>query len=160
MSIQFNKVTWYSKLGAIIVAVAAVFLALYVNAQYQEFVLIRETVSSSSASGVVSSTGDVALAVNKSVTFDGLKITFDKIVQDNRCPVEVECLVAGHAITQVTLSSLGKVGEANLVSDNIPYRFGNYAIYFKHVSPVRHSKTEIDPKNYIIVLHVINVLNS
>jgi hypothetical protein len=160
MSIQFNKVTWYSKLGAVIVAIVAVSLALYFNAQYKKIALIRESVLTSSSSGLVSPTGDVVLRIGESATFDGLKVTFNKVVQDSRCPADVVCIQAGAVTASVTLSNAGKTGEANLISDNIPYRFANYAVYFVHAAPIKHSKVEIDPKNYSILLRVLNTLNT
>jgi hypothetical protein len=161
MTIQFNKVTWYSKLAALVVLIVTIFLGWYIYAQYKEVSLMNESISSPpSSNGAVTTSGEVALTVGGFATFDGLQITFDKIIQDSRCPVDVMCIQAGTVTAQVTLRSGGKVQQANLVSDKVLYRFANYAIYLLHAAPAPHSKVEIDPNNYTIVFHVTNVLGT
>ena len=158
MSIQFNKVTWYSIVVAIIVLIGTIFLASYIFGQYKEVSLLRQSVSSSVKK--VPANGDVALMVGEVASFDGLLLTFDELTQDSRCPVDVKCIQAGTVTARVNLKSGEKVEETDLVSDKVIYRFSNYAITVVRAAPVRHSDVEIDPKNYIAVFHITNILGS
>lgn len=161
MTIQFNKVTWYSKLAALFVFIAIIFLGWYIYAQYKEVSLLNQSLlSPSSFNGAVSGNGEVALTVGGFATFDGLQITLNKIIQDSRCPIDTMCIQAGTVTAQITLRSAGKVQEANLVSDKVLYRFANYAIYIVNTAPFRYSKVKIDPNNYTVIFHVTNVLGA
>jgi hypothetical protein len=148
MSIQFNKVTWYSKLAALIVLVATVFLALYFRGEFKK---ISQPVQSNKT---VSATGDVALAVGETAIFDGLQISFDGMIQDNRCPIDVVCIEGGAVTARVTMRSADKVEERNFPSDEVPYKFDGYSISIVRAAPTRYSKVDIDPKSYIIVFHI------
>lgn len=161
MPIQFHKVTWYSKSGTVVVAIAVIFFCFYVNEQYKEVMAIRQSaVVQSLLNGIVSSDGDVAVPAGGSAVFDGLKITFDKVIQDNRCPVDVKCIRAGSVTAHIIVNSSGSTEDANLISDAVPYHFSNYLVSFTHTGPIKYSKVEIDPKNYTAVFHVTNILSS
>lgn len=161
MFIRFNKVTWYSKLAAVIVFVGIILLAIYIRGEYKKVSLLRDSVLSASSSGAtVSINGDVAIVMGGHAVIDGLQISLDQIVKDSRCPVDVRCIQAGAVTALVTLKSAGKYERINLLSDGIMYRFDNYTIRIVRVSPTVHSKTGIDPKNYVVVFHIINVLGA
>src|SRR5258706_211088 len=55
----------------------------------------------------------LTLGVGKSGTFKGLTITFNKLVQDSRCAIDVECIQAGAVNTNVTFSSAGHTETKN-----------------------------------------------
>lgn len=152
MSIKFNKVTWYSKLAALILLLATFFLAAYIGVQYNKVSLLSESIPSSGTA--VSANGYVALTVGTSETVEGLGISLNKVVKDNRCPIDVQCFQAGSVTTQVTMSSAGNVEEKNIASDGVPYRFDNYSLPIVRTAPMRNSKIEIDPNNYIVVFKV------
>jgi hypothetical protein len=161
MSIQFNRVAWYSKLATVIFLIAVIFFGIYVRGEYKKIMFLRASVSPSSLSVKdVSPNGDVALVVGSSAIFDGLQISLDKIVQDSRCPADVACVRFGFVTAQVTMHSSGKVEEINLVSDGALYRFANYTVSIIRVAPTRYSKMEINPEKYTIVFHVANVLGT
>ena len=158
MSIQFTKVTWYSKLGAVIVLIITIFIVWYFVTEFKAISNMRQVALSPTSPIVVN--GNVALSVGNSVTIDGLQITLDEVTKDSRCAIEVKCIQAGTATAHVTMQSAGKTAEADLVSDAAIYRFANYAVSMVRVAPIKHSGVDIDPNNYIVVFHVLNVLGS
>lgn len=138
--------------------VGVIFLVLYIRSEYKKVVMLHETVLLRSLSDrTVSSNSNVALAVGESAVFGGLRISFDGMIQDNRCPVDVVCIQGGAVTARVTMSSAGKVEGRNFPSDEVPYRFGDYAISIIRVAPDRYSTFEVNPKDYIIVFHIVKV---
>lgn len=141
--------------------ISTIFLFVYIRGEYKKVSLLQESVLLSTVPDKqVSPTGDIALAVGETATFDGLRFTFDRVEKDNRCPVDVMCIQAGAATARVVMRSAGKVEAMSFVSDKGLYRFANYAISITSVSPGLHTREEIDQKKYRIVFHVINVLGA
>jgi len=158
MSIQFNKVTWYSVALAIIVFIGAIFLGWYIYGQFQEVASIKK--SSEKSVKVVPTNGNVALVVGDSAEFDGLKISFEGVIADNRCPVGVTCIQVGNVTARINLSAGNKSEVVDLVSDKVLYRFSNYAVSVLQAGPIRRSGEDIDPANYIVIFHLDNLLTS
>ena len=155
MSIKFNEVTWYSKLAAVLVLLGTIYLIYYFVGQYQEVARLSELVPVSGKA--ISVTGDMAISIGGSSVYDGLEVSFNKVTNDSRCPVDVKCIQAGSVTANITLKAGDKVKEVSLVSDGVLYRFANYAITFNRVSPVRHSQTQIYPSNYVAVFQVAKI---
>lgn len=46
----------------------------------------------------------IKVPLGKTITVDGLNITFNKVLEDSRCPEDVTCIWAGRAKVQVTVT--------------------------------------------------------
>jgi hypothetical protein len=152
MSIQFNKVTWYSKLAAVIVLLATMVFGWYIGQQYVAVSLLGASVVSSGVA--TSSQGDIALPVGQVGTINGVQVFFKGVEQDNRCPVDVRCIQAGAVTLRLALGVDGVIQQINFSSNQAPYQLGHSLISIVRISPQRYSQTQIDPSVYIVVFHV------
>lgn len=86
-----------------------------------------------------------------------VKITFEKIVSDNRCAVDVVCIVAGEARALLRLDQRGKLSIGfELDTGRTPRATVNgYRVSLVGVSPAPLSTIQIDPRSYVVEL-IIN----
>lgn len=96
--------------------------------------------------------GDVR--VGQMVFINGVKITLNKVVQDSRCPADVQCIEAGAINTNVTLQSSTDKETRNMPSDEVPISFDSYKISIEKINPPRMSGSEVNQKDYIITFRV------
>lgn len=97
---------------------------------------------------------EVTLAIGQEGSFDLLSITLNKLVQDSRCPIDVQCIQAGSITVSATLSDGVKTETKDFSSDTEPQVFGTYKIYIKSVEPTKESKKEITSADYKITFNV------
>lgn len=97
---------------------------------------------------------EVTLGIGQKGNFDILSITLNKLVQDSRCPMDVQCIQAGSVTVSVTLSDGTKTETKNFSSDKEPQTFGVYKIYIKNVEPLKDSKKETTTADYKITFNV------
>lgn len=98
------------------------------------------------------------LRVGTSATLqDGLKVTFDGVRSDSRCPMDVLCVWAGDAVVAVRLSSAaGSPAERELHTEH----GGSEASYLAYViklvtlAPYPRSDRPIRPEEYVATLTV------
>lgn len=180
MAIEFNKVTWYSKLLAVIIFLGVWAVGFCLGVQYEATLVSEEATSSAVAvsqtdltqgvttattrpaaqkpDGVVMAVGDnLTLAVGETGEIKGLHITLNSFLQDSRCPVDVQCIQAGAVNVGVTLSRGPHTETKNFPSDEVPYAFDEYRISVMDVNPPRHTKVEISPGEYRITFRVDTV---
>ncbi|HAO64487.1 TPA: hypothetical protein DCQ44_00720 [Candidatus Taylorbacteria bacterium] len=155
MPIQYNKVTWYSIVASILVFIGTLFVVLHITEQYKELFLLQTSLAS--ITSPVSPNGDVVLGLYQIADYKDLELSFDGVTQDNRCPVDVECIEAGAITARVSLNSSGHSEERNFTSDEVPYIFGQYAISIVRVAPEASSTLPLDRKKYVIVFHIDKV---
>lgn len=48
--------------------------------------------------------GEVALALGASGSLDGLALSFDEVVEDSRCPSDIDCVWEGRALVGLTIA--------------------------------------------------------
>lgn len=152
MTIEWNRVTWYSKLFAVVVFVAVFVIAFYFGQEYAS--IKQEIATDSHADVIISQTSEVTVGVGQTGRVGGLDITFNKFIQDSRCPIDVECIEAGAVNINVTLASGPHIETKNMPSDEVPYSFNEYQVSIANILPPRHSKEEIKPSDYKITFHV------
>jgi len=87
-----------------------------------------------------------------------LKVTFDGITADSRCPPEVQCVWEGDAVARVMAATGTQEPAVYELHTNTGFTtqvdHGGYRIRLSAVAPVPHAGVEIDPKSYVITLLV------
>lgn len=97
---------------------------------------------------------DITLGVGEKGGLGDFSVTFNKFVQDSRCPADVQCIQAGAVNINVTMTDGVKTETKNFPSDEAPQTFGAYRISIIGIQPDRMSKKEINPKDYTITFHI------
>ena len=86
------------------------------------------------------------------LTTDDLRIKFDAVRSDSRCPVDVTCVRAGEAVIAITVGRVGEVPEGREL-DTTPARssttFLNFTITLSSLQPFPRSDRQIQPGDYI-----------
>ncbi len=106
---------------------------------------------------MVGTAGDPTIGnvgVGKSVLINGVRVTLNSVVQDSRCPIDVQCIEAGAINTNVTLQSNTDKVTRNMPSDEVPIQFDSYRISIVGILPPRVSKTEVKPADYVVTFKV------
>ena len=106
------------------------------------------------------STTTASIHVGYTAIVNNVAITFNSVVEDNRCPVDVQCIVAGAVTTSITVSAATTTSAISSVTRNIasneaPFLFNGYKISIDHVNPPRISKITPDPLGYVVTFKVI-----
>lgn len=94
------------------------------------------------------------IRVGQTVTINNVRITLHSIVQDNRCPVDVQCIEAGAVNAHVTFQNGKNVITFNQPSDEAPYVFGIHTVAIEAINPPRVSKIQPDPSAYVLTFRV------
>ena len=93
------------------------------------------------------------------LTTDDLRIRFDAVRSDSRCPIDAICIRAGEAVIAITLSMTGEI-PAGRELDTTPARstttFQNYTITLSSLQPLPRSDRPTQPGDYIATF-VVNL---
>ena len=100
-----------------------------------------------------------SLAVCESAAIDGedLVLTFDGVPRDNRCPEDVQCIVAGAATVVLTAES---DGESRELTFDVPpggsasKRLDGLEITIARVDPQPVAGERIEPEDYVVTAAV------
>ncbi len=103
---------------------------------------------------VINKPGSVMIGIGQSKTQDGVSITLNSIVQDNRCPIDVLCIEAGAVTANVTFRMGPTVKTFNMPSDEVPQTFQGHKISITKIDPPRMAKVQPDPNAYILTFLV------
>lgn len=76
------------------------------------------------------------LRPGESMEFEGVTVTFNKVVSDSRCPANANCVWAGNVVANAGIAGAGKDGTYDIASDK-GVEVGNYFISIPGVSPER-----------------------
>ena len=86
------------------------------------------------------------------LTTDDIRIKFDTVRSDSRCPSDVNCVRAGEAVIALTLSKEGEIPVGREL-DTTPARssttFLNFTITLSQLQPYPRSDRPIQPGDYI-----------
>lgn len=85
------------------------------------------------------------IGVGGTATINGVQITALNLVQDSRCPVDVQCIQAGTVTVRAAVDSFNKdfvftLGEAQEI--------GNLIVKLESVTPAKNSKETIKTSDY------------
>ncbi len=169
MTIQWNTVTWYSKLIAVILFVITFAFAFYMGTQYEMVWQMKDAEYGTDSGGgeygeipdttgtdvsVIATSSNVMLRPGQKGIVNGMQITLNSVLNDYRCPIDVQCIQAGAINTNVTfvLGSTTKI--FNMPSDEVPQEFEGYHISIVAVEPPAHSKKTIAQSEYRVTFHV------
>jgi hypothetical protein len=91
------------------------------------------------------------------ITTDDMRIRFDAVRSDSRCPMDAICVRAGEAVIALTLSRAGEVPIGREL-DTTPARssatFLNFTITLSSLQPYPRSDRQIRPEDYVATLIV------
>lgn len=94
----------------------------------------------------------------KTFTAAKLKVKFISVLEDSRCPADVDCVWAGNAKVkvQVTNTSTGvtKMMELNTSGGATADTMGRYTVRLVGVTPARNTGKKIEPEDYRITIKV------
>ena len=82
----------------------------------------------------------------------GASITFKRVLDDSRCPVDVTCVWAGDARIEVTISRSGAADDTRILSITPPKHeavVGNLRIRFVSLAPIPRQADANVPRKYI-----------
>lgn len=104
-----------------------------------------------------SSKEEVTIKVGELVIVSGtsLAIEFSSVTQDSRCPIDVICVWAGNAETEMAFHVPGSpvtVGYLNTFEEPREISYSGYHIKLKDLKPYRREGMEIDPNEYEAIL--------
>ena len=88
---------------------------------------------------------------------DGLKVTFDEVRADSRCPIDALCVWAGDAVIAVSVSQPGaNTAERALHTDptGSEAQYLSYVIKLVVLAPYPRSDRQIRPDDYVATLAV------
>ncbi|MGD9630880.1 MAG: hypothetical protein AB7V18_16705 [Pyrinomonadaceae bacterium] len=105
-------------------------------------------------------TDEVEVQINKQVkTTGGLKIAFIELVEDSRCPADVQCVWAGNAKIKVRVTRNGrsKILELDTMTKGMAPNYGNYRLRLKALSPELRTNVRIDRNAYRATIEVTKV---
>ena len=88
---------------------------------------------------------------------DGARLTFEKVNDDSRCPMDASCVWAGDATVAISVSRSGSAGEARELhtqASGSQVSYGDYVIKLAALSPYPRSDRQIRGEDYVATLVV------
>ena len=88
---------------------------------------------------------------------DGGRLTFEKVNDDSRCPMDASCVWAGDATVAISVSRSGSAGEARELhtqASGSQVSYGDYVIKLAALSPYPRSDRQIRAEDYVATLVV------
>jgi hypothetical protein len=98
------------------------------------------------------------LGVGQTATMtDGLRIRFDTVRSDSRCPMDALCVRAGEAVIAITLSLPGQLAigrELETVPAKSHTSYSRFTIALVQLQPYPRSDRQIRPADYVATFTV------
>lgn len=113
------------------------------------------------SSGTTNANGETTISYRNSATLSALnlRVAFDTVLSDSRCPSTVQCVWAGAVSVQLSATSVGGSGNVALVrlstvagSDTATVL--GQPLRLVRVEPARSSQTPLPLSSYRVVLRV------
>lgn len=142
MILEWNKVTWYSKLLAVVLFVITFWIAFCLGIQYQKL-----------NSGNQESKKEYVLSVGNIVAVGDLSLNLES-VSDSRCPSDVQCIWEGRADAEITFKK-GSISELRQLGTNTgSITFSDYNVSLVEITPYPTSKKQIKQSDYKVKIHI------
>lgn len=85
---------------------------------------------------------------------DSLQVTFEKVKDDSRCPVDAQCVWAGDAVAVISTGQDSYELHVNPQSAQSAIVGGGHVVRLTGLQPSRHSNSQIDPGAYRATLRI------
>ena len=89
---------------------------------------------------------------DSALTTDDLRIRFDTVRSDSRCPIDAICVRAGEAVIAITLSLRGEVAigrELETVPSRSQVTHSRFTVTLSELQPYPRSDRQTQPNDYI-----------
>ena len=99
---------------------------------------------------------ELAVHQTAQITAENISVTFQEVLEDSRCPVDVTCIWAGLAEVSLRVAVSGQEREISL-STSPPENsavFENYTFWLIGVRPVPRANQNIDSSAYFVTVRV------
>ena len=99
---------------------------------------------------------ELAVQQTAQITTENISVTFQKVLEDSRCPIDVTCIWAGLAEVSLRVAVSGNERELSLSTsppDNSAV-FENYTFWLIRVRPVPRANHSIDSSSYFVTVMV------
>lgn len=93
------------------------------------------------------------LIVGETKQIRGISITLKSIIEDSRCPVNVQCVQAGRVIADVIVKYPNETREEFITTDSSGGSFG-YFFSATDVFPTKNGTPQIKPDDYKITISI------
>ena len=99
------------------------------------------------------------LAAGRAASLDGgsLTLRFERVSEDSRCPVDVQCIQAGDAVVVLAVNAAGSASTVELhtsVKAQSSAKVGAYVIHLVSLAPVPRSTVQTRAEDYVARLSV------
>ena len=103
---------------------------------------------------------EFSLALGKSATISGTdyRITFNRVTEDSRCPADVQCVWAGDAKIELTVTRNSAPGDTRIISltpPNSEATVGDVKIRFVSLAPTPRQSQPPASRAYVARLMVL-----
>jgi hypothetical protein len=107
---------------------------------------------------VVGDTTFLELQVGTSATNGEIRVAFDAVTEDSRCPTDVQCVWEGNGGIRLTLTGGDQTGVfiVNSSSDPRLVGFQGFALGFSDLRPYPVSTQAIDPDDYVATISIVD----
>jgi hypothetical protein len=95
------------------------------------------------------------LRVGQTAQLEELRVTFTRVLEDSRCPVDVVCVWAGNAKVELELLIVGGVRSTAVLNSTVEPRevgFAGYLLRYLDLKPYPKSTGPLDPRAYHLTL--------
>ena len=89
---------------------------------------------------------------DSALTTDDLRVRFDAVRSDSRCPIDAICVRAGEAVIAITLSLRGEVAigrELETVPSRSQVTHSRFTVTLSELQPYPRSDRQTKPNDYI-----------
>lgn len=107
---------------------------------------------------LVGDTAFLELPLGRSADNGELRVAFDAVTEDSRCPSDVQCVWAGNAGIRLTVS-IGNDTEVAIVNSTLnPQQaaFFGYSIGFRELTPYPVAQVPTDRDSYVATISIVD----
>jgi cell wall-associated NlpC family hydrolase len=108
----------------------------------------RETTNPEAAKGTV-----ITAKIGQEISLFGAKGSVTELIEDSRCPIDVQCIQAGTVRIKVH-AGYGALSQDATLKLGTPYSLAGHSITLVSVSPEKKSSTTINASDYIFSFEI------
>ena len=97
--------------------------------------------------------GSVELAIGERATFENISIRPIEVIEDSRCPIDVQCIQAGTVRIKIEIVS-GIGTSTSIVKLSNEFTVESIRITLSAVAPTKHSQTQVTTGDYRLTFNV------